>query len=255
MEGAMNPLLAEKVAIVTGAGQGLGEAIALALADAGACVAVNDLNPDRAERVAGLIMQRAGQAVAIPADIASKFQCVHLIEETRARWGRLDILVNNAAITPEVSLLKMDEWEWNRCLDVNLKGTFFMSQLAGRVMAEENRERGGAIVNIGAVAPPEAPGLAAYYASKAGVAALGRACAMEYADYGIRVNTIMQECSGRAAETESSAGDVEVAGARRQRRECLDGLAPVVLFLCSEAGRSISGSTLTIGRGWATQGA
>jgi NAD(P)-dependent dehydrogenase (short-subunit alcohol dehydrogenase family) len=110
-------------------------------------------------------------------------------------------------------ILKMDEWAWQRCLDVNLKGTFFMSQLVGRVMADENQERGGVIINIGAVEPDMAqPGQAAYAASKAGVWGFSRACAREYADFGVRVNLVLP-----------GAGDTA------------DDVAARVLALCDEA--------------------
>lgn len=188
----MNPPLHAKVAIVTGAGQGIGAAVAHALAVAGARVAVNDINPDRAERVANAIRAAGGQAMAIPADVSNKFQCVHLVETTRAQWGQLDILVNNAAVKPKSSILKMDEWDWQRTLDVNLKGVFFMSQLVGRVMAAENGERGGVMVNIASTAGVTEPlaDYAAYAASKAGVLGFGRECAREFATYGIRVHTL-----------------------------------------------------------------
>lgn len=184
----MHPLT-NKVAIITGAGRGIGAAIAQMLAVAGARVVINDLNPDRAERVAEAIQQAGGQALAVTADVANKFQCVHLIETARAEWGQLDILVNNAAVMPRSTILKMDEWDWNRCLEVNLKGTFFMSQLCGRVMADENGERGGVIVNIASTAGVTAPweNRAAYCASKAGVIGFTRECAREFASYGIRV--------------------------------------------------------------------
>ncbi|MCA9932613.1 MAG: SDR family NAD(P)-dependent oxidoreductase, partial [Anaerolineales bacterium] len=168
----MDLRLTDKVAIVTGAGKGVGAAIALALAAAGAKVAVNDINPDRAERTAQMIIREGGTAVAIPADISNKFQCVHLVETTRAEWGRLDILVNNAAVKPKSTILKLDEWDWQRTLDVNLKGTFFMSQLVGRVMADENGERGSLIVNITSTAGTQTAfeGHAAYAASQAAIA-------------------------------------------------------------------------------------
>ena len=146
-----------KVGIVTGAGQGLGAVIAQTLAAAGVYVAINDINPDRAERTAVAIREQGGTAIAVAADVANKFQCAHLIETTRAEWGQLDILVNNAAIMPRSTILKLDEWEWNRCLEVNLKGTFFMSQLCGRVMADENQERGGVIINIASTAGVNLP--------------------------------------------------------------------------------------------------
>jgi len=185
--------LIDKVAIVTGSGRGTGAAIAQTLAAAGARVAVNDLNPDRAEQIAADIRQAGGQAIGIAADVSNKFQCVHLIETTRQKWGQLDILVNNAAVWPSSTILKMDEWAWQRCLDVNLKGTFFMSQLVGRVMADENQERSGVIVNIASTAGFEfpLPGAAAFAASKAGVVGFTRECAHEYADYNIRVSAIL----------------------------------------------------------------
>lgn len=191
----METNLKQKVGIVTGAGQGLGAQIAQALAAAGVRVAVNDINPDRAERTAVAIQQAGGEAIAVAADVANKFQCVHLIETTRAQWGQLDILVNNAAIMPQSTLLKLDEWEWNRCLEVNLKGTFFMSQLCGRVMTDENQARGGVILNMGSTAGVDLPleNRAAYCASKAGVVGFSRECAREYAPYGIRVHTLLPD--------------------------------------------------------------
>ncbi|MCC6602425.1 MAG: SDR family oxidoreductase [Anaerolineae bacterium] len=183
------------VAIVTGAGQGLGAEIARTLAAAGARVAVNDINPDRAERTAVSIREAGGQAIAVAADVANKFQCVHLVETTRAEWGQLDILVNNAAVMPRSTLLKLDEWDWNRCLEVNLKGTFFMSQLCGRVMADENQARGGVIINIASTAGVQTPleNRAAYCASKAGVVGFSRECAREYAGYGLRVHVLVPD--------------------------------------------------------------
>lgn len=182
-----------RVAIITGAGQGLGKQVAYQLGQMGVRVAVNDQNPDRAQRVAEAICAAGGTAIGIAADVANKFQCVHLIETTRAEWGRLDILVNNAAIMSRSSILKMDEWEWNRALEVNLKGAFFMSQLCGRVMADENGERGGWMVNVGSVAGIEGalPGRGAYCASKAGLVGFTRECAREFAEFGVWVNMVL----------------------------------------------------------------
>jgi 3-oxoacyl-[acyl-carrier protein] reductase len=191
----MKHVKSAKVAIVTGAGQGIGAAIAQTLATNGVRVAVNDLNPDRAERTAVSIRESGGEAIGIAADVANKFQCSHLIETTRKAWGQLDILINNATIMPRATILKLDEWEWNRCLEVNLKGTFFMSQLCGRVMADENQERGGVIINIASTAGVQLPleSRAAYCASKAGVVGFARECAREYAQYNIRVHTLLPD--------------------------------------------------------------
>jgi NAD(P)-dependent dehydrogenase (short-subunit alcohol dehydrogenase family) len=255
IEGNMDIRLDGKVAIVTGAGQGLGAAIAMTLASAGASVAVNDLNPDRAERVAGQIRDQGGQATGVTADISNKFQCVHLVETTRAKWGRLDILVNNAGVEPVSAILTLDEWDWDRCLDVNLKGTFLMSQLAGRVMAEENQERGGAIVNISSIAGVETPLLhrAAYCASKAGMVGFARECAREFAQYGIRVNTVVPGVF-ETPMTESARKNPEMMAKWRreipmERLGLPDEVAQAVLFLCSDAASYMTGSTVTVDGG------
>ena len=205
----MNLPLENKVAIVTGAGGESGSAIAQALAKAGARVVVNDINPDRAERTAGAILEKGHDALAIMADISNRFQCVNLIESTREQWGRIDILVNNAAVRPVAPILKMDEWAWQRCLDVNLKGAFFMSQLVGRVMADENQEWGGVIVNIGPQYGDDdlATGLAAYAASKAGLEAFTRQCSREYALQGIQVHFVQ---IGAMRENQSE-GELDLA--------------------------------------------
>lgn len=246
----MKLTIEEQVAIVTGAGQGIGRAIAHTLAAAGARVAVNDLNPDRAERVAQEIREAGGLASGIAADVSNKFQCVKLVEGTRAEWGQLDILVNNAHVEPVSTVLKLDEWEWQRCLDVNLKGTFFMSQLVGRVLTDTGR--GGAIVNVASVAGVEIPlpGRAAFCASQAGIVGFARECAREYAAYGIRVNTVL---AGRFA-TPATARDAD-ATARWLAQLPLERLgeppeiASAVLFLCSEASSYMTGTTIAVDGG------
>ena len=191
----MKPTLENQVVIITGAGAESGAELARALADAGARVAVNDINPDRAERAAAAVRRDGGEALAIAADIANRFQCVTLIESTREQWGHIDILVNNASVRPAAPILKMDEWAWQRCFDVNLKGAFFMCQLVGRVMADENQNRGGTIINIKATQDETVPqpGLAAYAAANAALAAFSRQCAAEFAPLGIDVSTVERD--------------------------------------------------------------
>ena len=247
--------LIDKVAIVTGAGQGIGAAIADAFADAGARVAVNDQNPDRAQAAADAIKARGGQAISIAADVANKFQCSHLIETTRAEWGQLDILVNNAGVVPRASVLKMDEWDWNRCLDVNLKGTFFMTQLCGRVMVSENGERGGAIVNIASTAGVAVPfaGRAAYCASKAGMVGFARECAREFAPYHVRVNTILPGFIDTPATAAVQADKDMLAGALTQipagRVGQPEEVAAMALFLASDHASYMTGTTVTVSGG------
>lgn len=211
--------LKESTAIVTGAGHGVGAAIAWTLAKAGARVAVNDINPDRAERVAREIREGGGEALAVQADVASKFQCVKLVEATRAQWGRLDALINAAHVTPKGTVLKMGEWDWNRCLEVNVKGVFFMSQLCGRVM--DDSRRGGVMVNVISEAGVHVPfeNRAAYCASQAAVMGFARECAREFAAYGVRVHTLLRDVSQDESDDHVAkavlalcAGDVETQG-------------------------------------------
>ncbi len=229
----MNPTLDNKVAIVTGAGGETGAAIALVLARSGARVAVNDINPDRAERVAETIRQEGREALVITADIANRFQCVNVIETARQKWGQIDILVNNASVQPAAPILKMDEWAWQRCFDVNLKGAFFMSQLAGRVMVDENRGRGGTIINVGAAVGAESAvtGLAAYTASKAGLTAFSRDCSRAFAPYGIRVFFIQPDDVGVMISrpgNEARTGSVQALAASVLRLFSQTGLEELV---------------------------
>lgn len=211
-----------RVAIVTGAGRGVGAAVARALAAQGARVAVNDINPDRAERLARDIVTSGGQALAVQADVANKFQCVKLVEATRAEWRQLDILVNAAHVSPKATVLKMDEWDWNRCLEVNLKGVFFMSQLCGRVM--DDSRRGGVIVNVISEAGLQIPleERAAFCASQAAVMGFARECAREYAGYGISVHTLLREVDAEGVVEKIAAAVVALcAGGKKTGGEAL----------------------------------
>lgn len=185
--------LDERVALITGGGRGIGRALALRLAKAGAKVSISDLNIDLIERVRAEIEADGGVCMAVSADIANKFQCVNHIETTRENWGRIDIVVNAASVAPSIPLYKLDEWDFVRALDVMLKGSFFMTQLCGRVMEDENRERGGSILNIGSsIGTSEGmAGQTAYSAAKAAIIGLTRTAAVEFEPFGIRVNAVI----------------------------------------------------------------
>ena len=191
----MNIDLTGKIALVTGAGRGIGKAIAVGLARSGATVAINDINPDACERVAAEI-QSAGwhashkaSAAAFHADVSNKHAVQAMIDGVLNLWGRLDLLINNAGVEPHASLLTLDEWDWRRTIDVNLTGPFLCSQSAARVMKDTG---GGVIVNIASIAG-RAAGLrdrSAYVASKTGLIGLTKESARELAVYNIRVNAV-----------------------------------------------------------------
>lgn len=241
-----------KVALVTGAGRGIGRAIAEGLAVEGAQVAANDLTPINLNETIARIRQAGGQAEDFVADIAKKMPVQALIEQVRERWGRIDILINNAGVEPHASLLDLDEWDWQRTLDVNLSGPFFLIQSCGRVMREQG---GGAIVNIASIAG-RAHGLkdrAAYVASKAGLIGLTREAARELAAYNIRVNAV---CPGvietemtavlRQDETMLARWLADIPQGRLGRPQDVVGL---VLFLCSEAAAYLTGQAINVDGG------
>jgi len=244
--------ISNQVALVTGAGRGIGRAVAIALADAGARVCVNDINPDAARATAGDIQNQGGQAFDYTADVSKKMQVGPMIEAVRDRWDRLDILVNNAGVEPKAPVLELDEWDWERTLDVNLKGTFFCTQLAGRVMRDQG---GGVIVNIASIAGYKSPlpNASAYCASKAGVVGFTRECAREFAAYNIRVNAV---CPGVIVTpmTEKSRSDPDIMrkwleDIPQKRLGEPEEVASVVLFLCSDAASYLTGGALMVDGG------
>ena len=234
--------LSGQTAIVTGAGADVGRAIALLLAKSGASVVVNDLNPDRVERVVQEIIDAGGRAIGWQADVSNRFQVSSLIETTRDVYGRIHIVINAAGVHKVGPMPKLDEWDWRRMLEMNLTSAFFVSQLVGRVMADEG---GGIIVNIASTAghPDPLPDGVAYVASKAGLIGLTKQSAREYAPLGIRVNAV---CPGNIAEGELPATPPQNAQARYGTP---DDIASVVLFLCSDAARFITGQSINVDGG------
>jgi 3-oxoacyl-[acyl-carrier protein] reductase len=222
-------------AIVTGAGGGIGRAVALALGAAGAAVVCGDINPDRAEVVAEAITVAGGKALAYQVDVANRFGAAGMIEAGRDAFGRISILVNAAGVYKAGALLTFDEWDWRRALDVNLTGTFFCTQLMSRVMGDEG---GGAIVNIasGAAYPNPIPQGVAYTASKVGVIGMSIQTAHELAGTGVRVNVV---CPSNVDE-----GDTMPLG---DNPAPPDAVAPLVLFLCSDGARWMNGQVVKIG--------
>ena len=177
--------LENKVVLITGAGKGAGRKLAEAFTERGALVAANDISPINVEEVVDGITARGGKAKAYVEDIAKKVGVQAVVNSVEDDFGRIDILVNHAAVEPHGSLLKMDEWDWHRTLDVNLTGAFLMMQSIGRVMSTKG---GGVILNLVAGAGEGAEKEAgAYFASKAGLAELSTQADRELSPHGVRV--------------------------------------------------------------------
>jgi len=186
---SMFDLKGEK-AIVTGGGQGLGREMALALAEAGADVAVVQRRVEVSEKVAEEIRKLGRDSFAMKVDVSKAEDVKNMVEAAKDRFGKIDILINNAGIDHHVSAEELSEEDWDRMIDINLKGVFLGSQMVGREMI---KQRKGSIINIASmcafiVVRPQ-PQLS-YDVSKAGIVQLTRCLAMEWAKYNIRVNAI-----------------------------------------------------------------
>jgi NAD(P)-dependent dehydrogenase (short-subunit alcohol dehydrogenase family) len=238
--------LTGKVALVTGAQQGIGRATALALARAGADVGVNYLDdPDGASAVAREITAMGRRATLVQGDVSMPAH-VEAITGTVAReLGALDVLVNNAGVFPRVSFLEMKEGDWDYVIDINLKGSFLCAQAAARLMVAQRHE--GAIVNLASTAVRGAVLGVHYSASKSGVVGMTRAMALELAPHGIRVNAIApgltdtaQPRYGHSEEALAAMGRAVPLGRMAQPEE----IADVIVFLASDDARYVTGQTL-----------
>jgi NAD(P)-dependent dehydrogenase (short-subunit alcohol dehydrogenase family) len=181
-----------KVMLVTGAGKGTGRRVAQAGAALGAKIAVNDVSPVNMDETLALIRAAGGQVNAYVEDIARKMPVQALLNAVLDDLGGIDILVNCAEVEPQKTLLEMDDWDWQRTLDVNLTGAFLLTQSVGRIMKEKG---GGVILHVGERARGSER-RAAYFTSKAGLAALSALAAYELSGYGIRVYHVRPDETG-----------------------------------------------------------
>lgn len=241
-------LVKDKVAIVTGSARGIGFAIAQVLAEEGAKVVISDLAMSSGEESAKQLQDQGYQAVFIPCDIAKREEVNRLFSKTLAHFGAIDVLVNNAGINRDGMLHKLTDEDWDKVIDINLKGTFNCMQEAAKLMREQGS---GRIVNISSASWLGNVGQANYAASKAGVIGLTKTACRELARKGVTVNAI---CPG-FIDTDMTRGvpekvwDIMIskipagfAGDPRDVGQC-------VAFLASDKARYINGEVINVGGG------
>lgn len=238
--------LEKKVALVTGGGQGIGKAIVLALAKKGASVVIADIDLESADKVADEA-GKFGKAVAKKADVSSETDVKRLVKETLEEFGRIDILVNNAGIDLKLPTEEVTVEQWQRVMDINLKGAFLCAQAVGKEMI---KNRSGKIINIASVAGHSpVPRMAAYNASKAGVLLLSKTLAVEWAQYNINVNSISPGVTETSLLSRLRMEDPEAIKAREKRIPLgrvaqPEDIAQVAIFLASSASDNITGEDI-----------
>ena len=238
----------DQVVLITGAGRGIGRALAEAFAERGGVVAANDITPINLDVTLQHIQAAGGRAKDYIYDVSKQMIVYSMVEQVLADWGRIDVLVNNAAVQPHAALLDMDEWDWRRTLDVNLSGPFFAMQRAGRAMRQQG---GGVIVNIAAAVERASawPERAAFAASKAGLIGLTRQAADELAAHHIRVNAICPAWIDSGSPAVANSPPTETIPLNRPGT--LAEVVDLVLFLCSDAAAYITGQAIHVDGGWA----
>ncbi len=250
--------LTGKVALVTGARRGMGKADALALATQGAKVVVTDIDLAECQLVADEIVAKGGEALALKMDVANAADVNAGFDATLAKFGRLDILVNNAGIFSPKSSLEMTEADWDRTININLKGQFLCAQRAAKEMA---KNKWGRIINIASIASGQVGvgvmGAAHYTASKGGIIGMTETLAIEWAPLGITVNVIgpgaidTPMISGAGFSQEALAE--LLAGVPLKRMGTPEEIAAAVVFLASNEASYVTGATFFVDGGWLAQ--
>jgi glucose 1-dehydrogenase len=238
-----------KAAIVTGAGSGIGLAIAERFAEAGASVCVNYLGY---EEDAQALAKRLPKAIAIKGDVSKPADVLAMVDTTVKQLGSVDVLVNNAGVERSMPFLDIDEATWDLMIDVDLKGAFLCAQACARAMRDAGR--GGSIVNISSIHEDVAfPGYTPYCAAKGGLRMLMRNAALELAAYGIRVNNVAPGAIATPINAKTLNDPDKVATLQRiiplKRMGRPEEVAEVALFLASDASTYVTGSTYYVDGG------
>jgi len=251
--------LVGKVAIITGAGAGIGFATALLFAKEGAKVVVADCDPEKGAEAVSLIREKGGEAIFIQVDVSKADNVKDMVETTVERYGKLDILVNNAGIYSQADVVETEEDDWDRILNVNLKGVFLCSKYS---IPEMIKGGGGSIVNIGSEAGIVGiKNQVAYNVSKSGVIALTKSTAIDFAAHNIRVNCV---CPG-TTETPLVKAALKKAPDPAAARRALEQVRPAnrlgrpeeiaagILYLASDESPYATGAILSIDGGYTAQ--
>jgi len=245
--------LSGKTAIITGGGTGLGEAIAKALAEAGASVALCGRRMEPLEKVAVQIKSSGGQAICIKTDVTKRSDVQSMANETIEKLGKIDILVNNAGINTVKPFLKMSEEEWDAVLNTNLKGCFYCCQVAGKLMVEQ---KSGSVINMVSVFGLRGfMNLSPYLASKGAIVQLTKGLAIEWARYNVRVNAIAPsyietEMTKRDIEADERVLQYNLSKIPMRRGGKPDELGGIAVFLASDASSFVTGETIAVDGGW-----
>jgi len=241
--------LKDRVALITGAAQGIGKAIAILLARKGADIVVSDLNFEKAREVAKEIEDMGRRCLVSKTNVADFTEAEVMIKKTIEEFGRIDILVNNAGIVKDSFLLRMKEENWDQVLNVNLKGTFNCTKAAVKFMA---KQRSGRVVNIASISGEMGNvGQANYSASKAGVIGFTKTVAREFASRGINVNAVAPGFIDTVM-TQSLPDDIKEnlkSQIPAQRLGTPEDVAQTVYFLVSEMSDYITGQVINVNGG------
>lgn len=246
-----------KVAVVTGAGRGIGRALAIGLAEAGADVALIARTESDLEKTAGIIKEMGRSTVTIRTDVTSREEVHNAISNIDSEWGRIDVLINNAGMNIRSKALEVTDDEWQRIMDTNLKSAFMMSQEVGALMKEQGT--GGRIINIASVAGHVALRTGVVYAAtKAALIQMTKVLAMEWGQYGINVNSIgpwyfKTPLTEKLLADEDYLKDILAVTPLNRIGELPELVGPAV-FLSSEAGSYVTGQTLFVDGGMTIHG-